>query len=128
MSDELLFVYGTLRRESKEPAYHLLARGAVYTGPARYQGKMYRVDFYPGVVPSEDPADIVRGEIYRLRNPGQLLLALDDYEGCAEGYPPPPLFVRKIQTVHTDHGAIDAWIYLYNLSVDGLPVIESGDF
>ncbi len=69
MKDEFLFVYGTLRRDVVGEMYRLLARYSDFVGEATYQGKLYKVTHYPGVVPSNDPADLVQGEVYRIRNP-----------------------------------------------------------
>jgi len=48
--------------------HRLLTRHGDLIGDATYQERLYRIGYYPGVVPTDDPADIVRGEVYRLRN------------------------------------------------------------
>lgn len=87
MNEQFLFVYGTLRRDTNGQMYHLLARNADFVGEATFQGKLYKVDYYPGIVPSEDADDLVLGEVYRLRNPNYVLSHLDQYEECGHARP-----------------------------------------
>ena len=51
------------------------------------------------------------------------------YEACGEGFAPPTEYLRQMLPVtRGDGGSSDAWTYVYNWSVDGLPRIESGRF
>src|SRR6266478_4176578 len=91
MTSDHLFVYGTLMRGFDHPMSRLLSRSADFLGEARCRGRLYRlkhyrIKYYPGLVLSDDPADIVFGELYRLRAPEELLRALDAYESCGEGF------------------------------------------
>jgi gamma-glutamylcyclotransferase (GGCT)/AIG2-like uncharacterized protein YtfP len=87
-----------------------------------YRGRLYDLGWYPGVVPSDDPADLVRGELFALPSAAAPLLAeLDRYEG--------PEFSRVCAPVTlADASAVESWIYLYTREVNGLPRIASGDF
>lgn len=124
---EYLFVYGTLRRDIKNQMWHVLARHAEYLGEGAFQGKLYNIGEYPGAVPSNKPTDIVKGEIYVLRDRAQVLKALDEYEG-SDGTPSAE-FSRKIIKVSKEGGKeISAWVYLYNHSTKGLKQILSGDY
>lgn len=124
-----LFVYGTLRRASGHPMHRVLAEAADFVGEATAAGRMYWADGYPCVVPSESPADRVRGEVYRLADPEPTFAALDAYEQCDRSCPEQGLFRRRRVEVTVDDGRrLDAWIYLYNRSTEGLPRIASGDF
>lgn len=129
MADDLLFVYGTLRRDTESEMAHLLARYADVVGEGTYRGRLYQVDYYPGVVPSDDPADRVRGEVYSLRNPRIALPQLDRYEGCGPGFREPTEYVRRQEEIVLTGGtACTAWVYVYNRPVDGLVWIRPGDF
>jgi gamma-glutamylcyclotransferase (GGCT)/AIG2-like uncharacterized protein YtfP len=116
---ELLFVYGTLRSGGS---------AAARMGPARllaaasYRGRLYDLGRYPGVVPSADPADLVRGELFVLPSAAAPLLAeLDRYEG--------PEFRRVPALVTPDtEGSVESWIYLYTGEVRGLRRVASGDY
>jgi gamma-glutamylcyclotransferase (GGCT)/AIG2-like uncharacterized protein YtfP len=124
-----LFVYGTLMRGFDHPMAQLLSRSADFIGEARCQGRLYLVKHYPGLVLSDDPADIVFGELFRLRAPGELLREFDMYEACGEGFAEPTEYVRRMLSVmRDDQTAEQAWTYLYNWPVTGLPRIDSGRF
>ena len=126
---EYLFVYGTLKKDIGNDMYHLLAKHAGFVSDASWNGKLYMVEDYPGAVPSDDPSDIVYGEIYLLNNPDNILLNLDDYEECSDKFPEPTLFKRIKDDVSLDNGDIvNAWIYIYNMPVDNLVRIRSGNF
>jgi gamma-glutamylcyclotransferase (GGCT)/AIG2-like uncharacterized protein YtfP len=58
-----------------------------------------------------------------------LLREFDMYEACGEGFKAPTEYVRQILPVNSDgQGAEQAWTYIYNWPVAGLPRIESGRF
>jgi gamma-glutamylcyclotransferase (GGCT)/AIG2-like uncharacterized protein YtfP len=129
MSHDYLFVYGTLRRDSNSERYHLLARYGQFVGDATYQGKLYMVDYYPGLVPSDNPQDIVYGEVYKLSDPDIVLSRLDDYEECGPTFSKPTEYVRCKHHVKLRSGdVISAWVYIFDKPTDGLRLIESGDF
>ena len=124
-----LFVYGTLMRGFDHPMAQLLSRSADFIGEARCRGRLYLVKHYPGLVLSDDPADVVFGEIFRLRRPAELLREFDMYEACGEGFAQPTEYVRRILQVVRDGGAVsEAWSYVYNWPVTRLPRIASGRF
>ena len=84
---------------------------------------------YPGLVLSDDPADIVHGELFRLRAPDELLRELDMYEACGEGFPEPTEYPAQAVDVTLPDGTTEkAWTYIYNWPVTGLPLIETGRF
>jgi gamma-glutamylcyclotransferase (GGCT)/AIG2-like uncharacterized protein YtfP len=129
MSSDLLFVYGTLMRGYAHPMARLLSANADFLGPANCRGRLYRVKHYPGLVLSDEPADVVFGELYRLRAVDDLLREFDMYEACGEGFAEPTQYVRRMLKVTRDDGSVsEAWTYLYNWPVAALPRIESGRF
>ena len=126
---EFLFVYGTLRRDIRHEMYRLLARNADFVGDATFQGRLYLVDDFPGAVSSPSSEDCVRGEVYRLEEPQQVLSKLDDYEEFDPQSPEAGLYRRvKAMVLLDDDTPVDAWIYLYNRPTAGLLAIPSGDF
>ena len=129
MISDRLFVYGTLMRGFDHPMATLLSRSADFLGEAKCKGRLYRVKHYPALVLSNDPADIVLGELYRLRARDALLREFDMYEACGEGFAEPTEYVRKMLEVALDDGtASEAWTYVYNWEVTRLPRIASGRF
>ena len=129
MISNRLFVYGTLMRGFDHPMAQLLSRSADFIGEARCQGRLYLVKHYPGLVLSDDPADVVFGELYRLRAPDELLREFDMYEACGEGFAEPTEYVRQMLPVTSEGRSVDeAWTYIYNWPVAHLPRIVSGRF
>lgn len=129
MISDRLFVYGTLMRGFDHPMARLLSANADFVGEARCRGRLYLVKHYPGLVLSEDAADIVHGELYRLRAPGEMLLEFDMYEACGEGFAEPTEYLRQLIEVQlADAVAAQAWTYVYNWPVADLPRIASGRF
>jgi gamma-glutamylcyclotransferase (GGCT)/AIG2-like uncharacterized protein YtfP len=129
MTSDRLFVYGTLMRGLDHPMAQLLSRSADFIGEARCQGRLYRVKHYPALVLSDDPADVVFGELYRLRAPDELLREFDMYEACGEGFAEPTEYIRQMLPVRLDNRGVDeAWTYIYNWPVAHLSRIASGRF
>jgi gamma-glutamylcyclotransferase (GGCT)/AIG2-like uncharacterized protein YtfP len=129
MNSDRLFVYGTLMRGFDHPMARLLSRSADFIGEARCRGRLYLVKHYPGLVLSDDTVDVVFGEVYRLRQPEELLREFDMYEACGEGFAEPTEYVRQMVPVTSDDGvASEVWIYVYNWPVAHLPRIASGRF
>lgn len=129
MVEQLLFVYGTLMRETGSAMHRLLAGNADFVGKATFRGRLYLVDGYPGAVPSDDPDERVWGEVYRLRDPARVLEQLDRYEEYGPGFPYPYEFVREIGEVRLFEGVtVTAWIYHYNRPTVDLRRIPSGKF
>jgi gamma-glutamylcyclotransferase (GGCT)/AIG2-like uncharacterized protein YtfP len=107
----------------------LLSRSADYLGAVTCRGRLHLIKHYPGLVLSDEPKDIVFGELYRLRDRDALLGELDMYEACGEGFPEPTEYLRRMLSVtHADGTAGEAWTYVYNWPVTGLPQIASGKF
>jgi gamma-glutamylcyclotransferase (GGCT)/AIG2-like uncharacterized protein YtfP len=129
MISGLLFVYGTLMRGFDHPMARLLAANAECIGAARTQGRLYLVQSYPGLVLSDDPSDVVHGELFALREPEAMLREFDIYEACGEGFAEPTEYLRRpVAVTISDGSARMAWTYLYNWPIDGLPRIASGRF
>ncbi|MBV9405901.1 MAG: gamma-glutamylcyclotransferase [Acidobacteriaceae bacterium] len=120
-----LFVYGTLRDAENEYGALLRCSGE-WVGAGRVKGRLYRIGrnrgmVYPGLVPSNEEGNWVRGEVYRLRAPGALYRVLDQYEG--RDYP------RDAIAVLLDSGEwVRAAVYRYAGSLTGKRRIASGDF
>ena len=129
MISDRLFVYGTLMRGFDHPMAKLLSRSADFLGEAKCCGRLYLIKHYPGLVLSDDANDIVFGELYRLRARDELLGEFDMYEACGPGFKAPTEYIRQMLNVTLDDdSASEAWTYIYNWPVTGLPRIASGKF
>ncbi len=129
MTSDLLFVYGTLMRGFDHPMAQLLSRSADFIGEARCCGRLYLIKHYPGLVLSDEAAEVVFGELYRLRQRDAMLREFDMYEACGEGFAEPTEYIRQMLPVTlADEAVSEAWTYIYNWPVAGLPRIASGRF
>ena len=129
MISDRLFVYGTLMRGFDHPMARLLSANADFLGEARCRGRLYLIKHYPGLVLSHEAADCVFGELYRLREVEAMLGEFDMYEACGEGFAQPTEYLRQMLSVTLADGSVsEAWTYVYNWPVSGLPRIASGRF
>ena len=129
MSEEFLFVYGTLRKDSDSPMAHILEGCCEYMDKAHIRGTLYDLGRYPGVLIGPGQDDQVYGEVFRLIDREQALLALDEYEECAPHSPTPHLYHRRKFTAETESGpTVSCWVYVFNRSVEGCEYIPGGDY
>ncbi len=78
MSDEkceMVFVYGTLRRRGSNDFRMADSR---FVAEGKVRGKLYRIDWYPGIVVDENAGPVV-GEIFMAN--AETIAALDEFEG-----------------------------------------------
>ena len=127
-----LFVYGTLRRSVGHAMHRWLGAHADYEGLATFQGVLYDLGSYPGVLPSSNPADRVIGEVYRLHdNAGRRVLRqLDAYEDYDPDNVAMSQYRREQRPVilEPDGQTVQAWIYLYQRSTRHTRRIIGGDY
>jgi gamma-glutamylcyclotransferase (GGCT)/AIG2-like uncharacterized protein YtfP len=122
-----LFVYGTLLSEENEFAF-LLTQNSSFYCKAKFKGRLYDIGEYPGAILQHGSECFVYGQIFLIDNPGSILKRIDNYEGFGEDGPQPNEFTRELLEVETGEGSLKCWAYLYNLPVDGLWQIKSGDY
>lgn len=128
---DLLFVYGTLMHAtSGNEMADLLRNNSEHLGAAQMQGKLYRVEHrYPGVTDSDDPNDVVHGDLFRLgENAGEVIAALDLYEDIGGGFSEPYEYRREMRQIRSIDGTVTAWVYIYNWPIDEATRIKSGRF
>ena len=136
-----LFVYGTLRRfqreiiepdafdipESRKNAFfrtQTLLEKSLCLGMAKTRGILYDVGRYPAMVSGNGT---VVGEVYDLE-PEQLKI-IDLLEGYEEKAPSCSHYIRiRVPVIFEDAKSDEAEVYLYNRTVHGLTLIESGDY
>jgi gamma-glutamylcyclotransferase (GGCT)/AIG2-like uncharacterized protein YtfP len=122
-----LFAYGSLMSTAGHPMGARLRREARFVGPATIRGRLYRVSWYPGVVESADPEQMVHGEVYALGNPTEALAWLDAYEGIVADSEESSEYRRVERPVRLSTGEeIGAWVYLFVKSVSGFVLVPDG--
>jgi gamma-glutamylcyclotransferase (GGCT)/AIG2-like uncharacterized protein YtfP len=125
MSD-LLFVYGTLLSGSGHPNAARLGREVSLIRPARLQGRLFKLSWYPVMITSDDPAELVHGELVTLIDPAASLPWLDAYESIAGRNDDEYERVRHPVVTVDDRMEHRPWVYRYRRTVDGLTRISSG--
>jgi gamma-glutamylcyclotransferase (GGCT)/AIG2-like uncharacterized protein YtfP len=122
-----LFVYGTLLNKKNEFGAHLNANYFFYAD-GKFNGTLYNIGEYPGAILNAESDYYVYGKIFMVTDPDNILQLLDDYEGFGADQQQPNEFTRKLIAIETPDKVVECWVYLYNLPIDGLSVIESGKY
>jgi Gamma-glutamyl cyclotransferase, AIG2-like len=92
---DLLFIYGTLHPDRAPSAIAKTARLLKPLGRATIQACLYDLGPYPGVILSNNPADIVPGELFQLPDappdprPPRRLRRLPPHRSRRQPLPPP---------------------------------------
>lgn len=129
MPIEFIFVYGTLRKDATLNKHYMLEPHCSYYSEATMQAKLYDVDGYPGAILSDNPTDIVYGDVYKITNSAFMFSQLDHYESCSDNYPKPQEYRREKLNISLSNGRkISAWVYLFNHNILNLKQIVSGDY
>jgi gamma-glutamylcyclotransferase (GGCT)/AIG2-like uncharacterized protein YtfP len=117
MNGRQVFVYGTLLRGSSN---HFRMEGAEFVTAGTVRGRLYGIDWYPGLV-LDDAGDEITGEVYQL--PTGLLENLDAFEG--------PQYRRVLADVRCrsgHHTPLAAWVWEWLGAVDESRRIIGGDW
>lgn len=122
-SPQLVFVYGTLRRGGSN---HFRMAGAEFISSGTITGRMYRIDWYPGLV-LDLIGDEIQGEVYSV-DP-ELLSALDVFEGLSAGEVEGSEY-RRVQTtvMKQDSQTLTAWVWEWLGMVDESQRLRDGDW
>ncbi|MEM8898195.1 MAG: gamma-glutamylcyclotransferase family protein [Bacteroidota bacterium] len=125
---ELIFVYGTLRKDFPHLMADFLASQAQYIGAGTTFGRLYDLGPYPAAVFSEDDTYIVKGDVYRVKIPIRLLPLLDEYEGYRPDDIENSLYKRVIIKVYYKKEVLKAWGYTYLSTPPPEGLIPKGDY
>ncbi|NDI34118.1 gamma-glutamylcyclotransferase family protein [Chengkuizengella sediminis] len=124
-----IFVYGSLMKKAMYGAYeHFLKGNTEKEVSGTIQGKMHVVAKYPAVIEGE--GEIV-GELMYIKHQKYraVLKSLDIFEEYMEGKPEKSMYLRKSKIVSTDlNEKVEAWVYIWNQSVEDLIKVEDGDW
>lgn len=113
----MVFVYGTLRRGGSN---HFRMEEADFVASATVRGRLYRIDWYPGLL-LDDSGDDVIGELYQVS--AEIMESLDAFEG--------PEYRRVMTEVQSggDHRSPQAaWVWEWLCPCDEKQRILSGDW
>ena len=129
--DDLLFVYGTLRKDSRNVINPMLARDSTYVGDGHIQGELYDLGTYPGVFLNGGFSDMVMGEVYALNSHRASITwdVLDKYEGCGPTNPEPHEYRRqKVHVFLNDGTEVDASAYILTRVPPRAVRVPGGDY
>ena len=120
---QLVFVYGTLRRGGSN---HFRMAEAEFVAAGSITGRMYRIDWYPGLTLAPAGHEI-HGEVYAVGP--DLLSALDLFEGLSAGEVEGSEY-RRVETtvVLRDSQTLTAAVWEWLGLVDESQRISSGDW
>jgi gamma-glutamylcyclotransferase (GGCT)/AIG2-like uncharacterized protein YtfP len=98
-------------------------------GEARTRGRLYWIDWYPGLIDSMSRRDTVLGDLIAVAWPDRVFPLLDAFENASTAASSRYDYVRRRRSfVRTNGDVVSAWTYMYNRpSVKGAR-IGSGDF
>ena len=118
METHHLFVSGTLMSAAAgrlgRAERERLQRQSDSLGAATVCGRLHDLGSYPGLVASDDAADVVHGEVFALRDATASLRWLDAYEGLIAGNHDSNEYQRAVRPVRLASGSeLTAWVYLY---------------
>jgi gamma-glutamylcyclotransferase (GGCT)/AIG2-like uncharacterized protein YtfP len=119
-----VFVYGTLRRGGRNDINRLLPPPR-YVGMGEVQGRLYHIDWYPGLTLGGQEAVTVVGEVYEIT--AALEAVLDGIEQIVEG-DSSEYFKREL-VVEVDGKPLPCLVYEINPErVRGKQLIGHGDW
>jgi gamma-glutamylcyclotransferase (GGCT)/AIG2-like uncharacterized protein YtfP len=124
---EQVFFYGTLRTGFNRTTRAGIDSLLKFTGRGWINGKLFDLGIYPAAVPATDAR--VRGEVFEITDPPQVLAALDRIEGHRPAEPERSLYNRVRVSATLDDGRTEeVWVYFYNAPLGRAPRITSGDY
>ena len=119
MSERIAF-YGSLRRSFGVQQRLGIDFRLRYVRSCLLRGRLYDLGEYPALLPGDGR---VRAELYEPLD-DRLIGFLDEFEGYDPQRPGQSQYLR--QRVELIEPRVDAWVYLYNQSVEGRPLVDAG--
>lgn len=130
LKSDYLFVYSSLRKGFNTPEYDYVKKYFGFEGEAKVKGILSDLGNNPAATPTLGN-HFIKGELYKIINKDEFSFAigqLDDYEGVKPEADETALYKRELTTVYKEDGSeVNSWIYWYKGSVEGKPIIASGD-
>lgn len=125
-----LFTYSSLLKGFRSPEYEYVARYFDLVGEGKTKGILSQLNHMIVGTPTSEEK-YISGELYKIKEDNLFSFALgqlDEYEGVNPEPPQQPMYNRELALVEKNDGTqVDAWVYWFTGSVDGFPVIDSGD-
>lgn len=120
----ILFIYDTFTHNQQRQRF-LSAEKSRFIGKAATAGELYTIGDFPALsIETAQTAGYtlnVHGDLFEIFDPVTFFATLDIIEGCWLEQTERSLFVRRLIPVQTETDTIDAWAYILNLPINGLP-------
>ena len=115
----------------ENPFRLLLEKNTQFVGEAYTYGKLFLVDYYPGLIhnkPHENHK--VYGEIVSINSGLNLLIDLDEYEDFYPNDANNSLYIRELKSCFLldNSKSFNCHTYMYNKNVDNLKILTNGRF
>ncbi len=126
---DFIFVYGLLKSMYDNEAARYIRKHCSLIGEGTIPGQLFDLGTYPGVIYDENAKYTVVGEVFKINSDKDALLKyLDEFEECGPSFNQPNEYRREIIPVNVCRKTYNASTYIYNLNLEGLKVIESGNY
>jgi gamma-glutamylcyclotransferase (GGCT)/AIG2-like uncharacterized protein YtfP len=126
---EYLFSYGTLQPGLAPGEIAPSVSQMREVGKGVVRGTLYDLGDYPGAILDPLSELEILGTVYRLPLDEEVLRRIDAYEAYYPESPEKSLFLRMVCPVKFDKGrTLPCWIYVYNGSTAGAPILRNGQF
>ena len=128
MSD-YIFVYGLLKSMYDNDAALFIRQHCSLIGEGTISGRLFDLGTYPGVVYEPEASTTVTGEVFEITsNKEGLISYLDEFEECGPQFEQPNEYRKEVIPVSVNGIIYQASTYIYNRNLDGLKLIESGNY
>lgn len=125
-NNKLLFVYGTLKKESSHPMAAFVFSNATFLGTAKMKGSLYEISWYPGAIYNERSVNLVEGSLFSINIEESIFFsALDDYEGISDPSDESNEYIRVTVPIDFRGQEVFSWVYLYNQDINSFRLIEN---
>jgi len=128
MNKDRLFVYGSLMGGIQSPIANYLKSNSTFLGEGTVNGTLLDIGHYPGLVYEPKSEKRVLGHVFELNDAQAMLPNLDHYECVGPAFETPNQYRRASIKVLLNNQLVDCWAYLYNLPIQGIKIIESGNY
>ncbi|WP_025742597.1 gamma-glutamylcyclotransferase family protein [Aquimarina pacifica] len=128
LSENHLFVYGTLMSNFNNVHSQLLRARCDYIGKGSFHGYLFDLGYYPGVIFDPKSKYAVHGEIYHLGSNQEMVLEkLDTYEGITDSEVNNE-YKRIVIPVLSSKTILPCWVYVLTQKPINSVTITSGSY
>lgn len=126
---DYIFVYGLLKSMYNNEAAKFIRQHCTLVGTGTIPGRLFDLGTYPGMVYEPNAKTTVLGEVFKINsNKEGLTKYLDEFEECGPEFEQPNEYRKEIILTKVNGATINASSYIYNRNLEGLKMIDSGNY